>query len=268
MKLRARYLLNPLFLCSLAMLLVNDFFLKEHFHNVLTGKLSDVSGIVVLFLFLLCCFGDHTRPILVWSVAAFFVYWKSPFSQCIIDCWNTLIPGFQMSRVVDYSDLICLLLLWPLSFYTPGKIFLNHSPIAFFGVLSLTLFSLMSTSRARYFPAEKVYVNEFIRVKLTREAFLDQLVKDGASWTRDSIYIFAKDTFQRYEVSDLFLKSDTVSKAFIGLCERKRKTEVYIEWLMLSPSGKDVPIFEDHKDYNKWQKKYRVESIQYFRKNR
>ena len=50
------YLLHPLCLASLALLLLNDHFLKATFHNALTGKLSDIAGLIFfpLVLFALC----------------------------------------------------------------------------------------------------------------------------------------------------------------------------------------------------------------------
>ncbi|MDF0668017.1 MAG: hypothetical protein P0119_18400 [Nitrospira sp.] len=68
------------FLISLALLLVNDIYLKRHYAGLLTGKLSDFSGIflVALIVFtLLPCW-----PYLVSSaIVVAFVWWKSSLSD-------------------------------------------------------------------------------------------------------------------------------------------------------------------------------------------
>jgi hypothetical protein len=43
---RCGYLLSPIFLVALAALIVNDHFIKGHFPGVISGKLSDVAGLI------------------------------------------------------------------------------------------------------------------------------------------------------------------------------------------------------------------------------
>ena len=52
---RSSQLLNPLFIFSLIILLLNDNILKSQFHNWITGKISDLFGIIVFVQFL-CVF--------------------------------------------------------------------------------------------------------------------------------------------------------------------------------------------------------------------
>jgi len=52
-KLRRPYILvSSGFLAGLSVLLVNDFVLKQIFHNWLTGKLSDLAGLFIFPMFL------------------------------------------------------------------------------------------------------------------------------------------------------------------------------------------------------------------------
>ena|SRR6218665_1521484 len=102
------------FTAGLLLLLLNDFILKAAFHNDFTGKLSDVAGLFIFPLFWLSFFPKHKRTVF-FLTGLLFIYWKSPLSQPVIDGWNAL-DLFSIQRIVDYSDLLALLIL-PLSFY-------------------------------------------------------------------------------------------------------------------------------------------------------
>jgi uncharacterized protein YqcC (DUF446 family) len=106
--------LSPFFIFSLFLLLLNDFFLKQQFHNFLTGKLSDFAGLFVFPLFFAAFFPKRKSAIYI-STAIFFIFWKSPLSQSLIDFWNSVIY-FKIWRVVDYTDLLALSVL-PLSYF-------------------------------------------------------------------------------------------------------------------------------------------------------
>jgi hypothetical protein len=141
---------SPLFLLGLALLLLNDFVLKEAFGNALTGKLSDFAGMFIFPLFWLALFPKYKRLIFV-TCGLFFVWWKSPMSQAAIDGWNGL-GVFQMGRVVDYSDLWALLMLplawryadWNSSFRFTS--FLHKIPPVV--PLSLACFAFIATTLA------------------------------------------------------------------------------------------------------------------------
>lgn len=105
---------STFFIIPLAVLILNDFLFKTHFPGAVTGKLSDITGIWVLALTLLAFFPNRKNVVYI-SVSLFFLLWKSPFSQLMIDGWNAL-PLFTIGRVVDYSDLLALAVL-PLSGY-------------------------------------------------------------------------------------------------------------------------------------------------------
>ncbi len=109
-----KILLSPLFLLSLIILLVNDFYLKAQFHNFFTGKLSDIAGLFIFPLFLTAFFSK--RKLLVYGLTAFlFIFWKSPFSEILIDFWNSL-TSLNIGRIIDYTDFFALLIL-PVSYF-------------------------------------------------------------------------------------------------------------------------------------------------------
>ena len=97
------------FLIGLLLLLLNDFVLKQQFHNGFTGKLSDFAGLFVFSLFWTAFFPRQKTLVFV-STAALFLFWKSVYAQFLIDGWNSL-PFFGIQRTVDYSDLWALLIL-------------------------------------------------------------------------------------------------------------------------------------------------------------
>lgn len=107
-------LLSPFFLLGLFLLLLNDFFLKSYFHNFLTGKLSDFAGLFVFPLFF-AAFFPQRKLFIYLSTAFLFLFWKSSFSQSLIDLWNSF-QCFKIGRTIDYTDFSALSVL-PLSYF-------------------------------------------------------------------------------------------------------------------------------------------------------
>src|SRR5215217_5984652 len=141
------YLLNYFFLGCLLTLLLNDHYLKHEFSNWLTGKLSDIVGIIILPLLFAFCF-PRLKQHATWISALLFAFWKSPFSQTPIDLYNQ-IAFIQTSRTVDFTDLYILLLL-PIPHFIIHEINnLNSIKIHKVNMLFVflpTVFSLMATS--------------------------------------------------------------------------------------------------------------------------
>ncbi|MFK7969064.1 MAG: hypothetical protein AB8F95_01795 [Bacteroidia bacterium] len=100
---------SPAFIIGLLLLLLNDFYLKTAVGNVLTGKLSDFAGMFIFPLFWYALFPKQKRLIFMVS-GLFFIWWKSPFSQGLIDAWNGF-GIYQIGRIVDASDLIALAIM-------------------------------------------------------------------------------------------------------------------------------------------------------------
>lgn len=111
-------LISNWFVGALGVLLLNDFILKEHYNNWITGKLSDVVGLFVFALFWGALFPKFKAKIF-WIIAILFVYWKSPFSQPFINSWNNFTP-LSISRVIDYTDLMALSIL-PFAYFIAAQ---------------------------------------------------------------------------------------------------------------------------------------------------
>ena len=129
------------FLLCLCLLIVNDSFLKDRYHNVLTGKISDVCGLFIFPIFWTALFPGR-KLLIFFSTALLFTLWKSPYSQAFINIFSNHI--YAIHRVVDITDLYALLIL-PIAWYfssSPSKS-MSFNPWA---AAALTLFSFCATS--------------------------------------------------------------------------------------------------------------------------
>lgn len=141
------------FLPGLFLLLANDFLFKPLFNNWLTGKLSDFAGLFIFPLFLTAFAPKFKRAIYI-STALAFTFWKSIYSEPLIDWWNAL-SAFKVARVADPTDLIALVVL-PLSYiyFRQQERRPAHtnrfalSRLVTSGVVLLSLFAFTATSRA------------------------------------------------------------------------------------------------------------------------
>lgn len=113
------------FVVSLALLLANDLYLKLEYPGLITGKLSDVSGIFLVTYLSIGLFPRAKLPLSA-AVAVLFVVWKLPVSQWAIDTINSNI-SVRIGRVVDYSDLLALAAI-PLAWACAARCSDSESP--------------------------------------------------------------------------------------------------------------------------------------------
>jgi hypothetical protein len=107
---------HPIFLLSVTVLIINDWFLKQNFNNFLTGKLSDFAGLFA-FPFLLSIIIPHRKKHIHIATAFLFILWKSNLSEPLIDFINYI--GLPVYRTRDITDNIALVSLFA-SYYTSG----------------------------------------------------------------------------------------------------------------------------------------------------
>jgi hypothetical protein len=141
MKDSLRSINNIHFVICLAILLLNDFYLKAEFHNWLTGKLSDFCGLFAFASFWSALFPQRKVLICI-ATGLLFVIWKSSYSQTFIDLFNENV--YTIDRVIDVTDLIALPILLVVIFHSPERaanLKLNPLPLAL-----LTLISFCATS--------------------------------------------------------------------------------------------------------------------------
>lgn len=141
---KLRSFTDPFFLVALFLLLFNDLFLKEFFHNSLTGKLSDFTGLFVFGVFWRELLPKWEKTLLL-GIGLIFLIWKSPLSQGAIEAWNAL-PFFNVGRTVDGSDLLALSVLPFVYLHARYKRPLGNSPYSPVLPLLLACFAFMATS--------------------------------------------------------------------------------------------------------------------------
>lgn len=139
---------QPCFLAALLVLIANDWYLKSHYPNWLTGKLSDFAGLYVFAQFIAALSGVR----IVWVAAAsavLFIVWKSPLASPLIEFANIYSP-LRIHRTVDFTDLAALCVL-PLAvrLYTVRtnwrQSFLKY-PAAVFAMLAIMATSVLPPS--------------------------------------------------------------------------------------------------------------------------
>jgi len=164
-------LIHPLFLFALAVLLLNDFIFKYTYPGEITGKLSDIAGLIVLSLIIYSVYPSFfqlakRKIILLFTVGLSLTLLQF---QSFLDLLNlllsfTFLPSHNLTA--DLTDLFTLMVLplvyWFLVHYEREKEYRNYkrSAILKLAVFILSFFSLLATS----FPTgtNKLLVNNSI----------------------------------------------------------------------------------------------------------
>lgn len=252
--------LNPIFVFSLILLLLNDFLFKAMYHNFVTGKLSDFAGIIVFTLFLLVFFHKQKRAVYLF-VILFFSFWKSPLSGNFIDFLN-LNLNFSYTRIVDYSDLFCLLLLIPLYFYEPK---MKENKFVFSTLLFVGAFGIFSTSRGNMRDYGYVYVGKEVKLHAQKSDFLALLDQRQISYKLTNSFIEKRDSSFSYELQKFLINSDTIYNANITLTQKnKRNLLVKIHNIYITEKGKPL-ITRDYSKADSIEKMYRENAVSYFK---
>jgi hypothetical protein len=191
-------LLHPVFLISLVVLIINDQYLKYQYSNWLTGKLSDVAGLIVLPLFL-ATLTRHKQAAFIFS-GVFFTWWKSPLSVSLLMKLNE--ARIPVGRVEDPTDLWALAIL-PLVYLVPARTWsLPVQKIASWSAGALCIFAFCRTSAIRHAQHEprenEIYFRENFKSRLTGEQVLQKLDRLGISWLEDSIRYYPMDNNKPY----------------------------------------------------------------------
>jgi len=161
-------------------LLLNDFYLKATFGNFLTGKLSDVAGLIVFPIFIAYLFPKSSKWISLLT-GVLFIIWKTPLVTPIIDSINQY-SLFKTQRIIDYSDywaLIVLLFTHKLLAtdfkIIPGKnIALNTSKVA---LTILSFFAICATTAPRVVEVPKgtIYIGKEYIIKKSKDETIEMI---------------------------------------------------------------------------------------------
>jgi len=137
---------HPLFLLSVFLLLLNDFYLKSAFGNSITGKLSDFAGLFAFPFFFSCIFPDRKKLIHVFT-AILFIWWKSSFSQFFIDGVNCI--GIPIYRTIDFSDNMALISILASYYIISRKLeYIKLKPLFLYPLIFISCFAFTATSLA------------------------------------------------------------------------------------------------------------------------
>jgi hypothetical protein len=107
-RVRCGLLLTPVFAVSVVVLAVNDRWLKAAWPGLVTGKLSDVAGVVMVAM-LVCALGLPIRWSLAMTVISFAALKLIPAVAV------TAAPVLGGVTRTDPTDLVALIALWPLA---------------------------------------------------------------------------------------------------------------------------------------------------------
>ncbi len=211
---RPDILSRPLFILALGLLLLNDFYLKYENSNFLTGKLSDFAGLFLFPYFLSSLRINLTKTIFI-ATALLFIFWKSEFSQSIIEWFQ--MNGIGFNRVVDYTDFVALLIL-PLSynyFQKELKSQLSIHKALTLPISILSLFAIWATTLPREQVVLNLKVDEVYEVKMSKAELLNSIqAGHGYSNTfeknmKDSLFYLRFDIVEGYRAEVIALSTIT-----------------------------------------------------------
>ncbi|MDO9212903.1 MAG: hypothetical protein Q8Q54_14285 [Methylococcales bacterium] len=139
-------------LLSVSLLILNDHVFKYSFSGIVTGKISDFAGIFLIVLVLRDVFPKRVLETSV-LVVGLFLYWKSPYSQALIEFINTYSP-LEFIRTVDYSDLVAFTIIPVAHFVYENRnrftLKLNIAELIKIPAIVLTVLGITGTSTLPY----------------------------------------------------------------------------------------------------------------------
>ena len=242
-------ILNPYFLIGLIILILNDFYLKYEYGNFITGKLSDLSGVLIFPMFLATIIPKLKKSAsLITGIG--FIIWKLPLFTPVVDLLNQFLP-ITIYRVIDYTDYIALLIL-PLSHYlinckncNPDISWMQLKNLPKYSLLVIAFFTFTATSVVmREMPRGTIYIGGSHTIKLSKDSVISSIKRMGYNChfnKKDSTNVSSIDYFQtdnviRYYGDSLIL--DTIANIKYQLTEiNPNKTKLTIINVTLSQEG-------------------------------
>jgi hypothetical protein len=194
---KLKLLTDKYFLLGLVILLCNDIVFKYQFSGLITGKLSDVSGLFI-FPFFWSIFFERNRKEIYLLTIVLFIFWKLPISTSFISSINLLL-GTWFSRTIDYTDLFTLAIV-PISYrYSKIKAVESTKQESSWTVskvvISVTaVFAFIATTLPRHRVDRNVNINEtytfsFSKAKLFTDMMpATPLTDDNARNMVDSLF--------------------------------------------------------------------------------
>jgi hypothetical protein len=269
---RRYYILNYAFIISLLLLAVNDHVLKSAFGNWITGKLSDLAGMVVLPLMLAFIF-PKLKIYAIWLSAILFAIWKSPLSEGIIQ-WYNQYALIGIERVVDYTDLGAFTILPLPYFIIKDKSSVQLLKIQKFTVSPMYLvipciFILLATAppKSYYYSQGTGNLNFYktsVKVHYTEDEILQKFksmgmapVRDSVSYGRSTTWMADKKKIHYYRIPLLVFDSDTLKDLELSFDPDGDKTRIYLASVNIEKDLNDEEVKKKlRKYYSKVVKQY------------
>lgn len=208
-------ILHPIFIFSLILLLLNDFYFKAFYSNELTGKLSDLTGLFVFAVFFSQVIPKSKKWISL-ITGLLFIVWKTPIVTPLIDLFNQY-ALYKIQRVVDYSDYMALLVL-PLTHRFVNREFnfklnLNISflRVSQYFILGFSVFAICATSipPKKHIPKGTVYIGKKYSISKSKEDVLQAIRSLGYSTDYQTSEIpKGKWMYPYYQSDTIILKYD------------------------------------------------------------
>lgn len=231
---RKDLILNEYFLFGLLLLILNDGFLKWEFGNFLTGKLSDLAGLFIFPMFI-TFLAPRLRKYSSTIVAILFIFWKSSLSSHLIEGFNSISP-FKVNRVIDFTDLCCLVIL-PMTHYLINRKYSIHEfhresefmlKVSRVVVLIIAFVAFTSTSIQRRIeiPEGSIYIDKTFLLNMSNDEVLNKIRKLDYD-TLVMYHLNNSDTINYYQIRDIPLSShqfgmDTLRSMNFRLFETER----------------------------------------------
>jgi hypothetical protein len=277
-------LLHPLFLFNLVLLSLNDFIFKCEFHNWLTGKLSDFSGLFVFAVFFISFF-PSSRKRIVLLVALFFCWWKSSWSEPLIAFVNTTLQ-IPINRVVDYTDIYALIVL-PLALHLRPveyrKTVLRQFLAGIIAFIAFTAFTATSLPRMLA-DNNRVKLDKHIRTRNDEGTIIQKLEDQGLHPVPDTIYeknwdsnyyLKSKDSAGRmipvnslysgvytkieygssYVIPKMYVAGDSISNLqFVITPYNPKKNQIWLHSFEYNPDKKDNTYSNSYYTWKRFRK--------------
>lgn len=163
---------HPLFILCVLTLIVNDWYLKTTFHNSVTGKLSDFTGLFAFPYLLSVLYPRHSNKIHIGSVLLF-VLWKSEWSQPLIDVFNSF--TIPINRTVDYTDYIALVCVGISYITLKSEISLSMKPIVKKAFMVVACLSFLATTLPPHTNRKYVNINREYEFPFSKRELVSRL---------------------------------------------------------------------------------------------
>ena len=259
------YIVNYIFIFGILILFLNDQIFKFEFSNYFTGKFSDVCGIIIFPFFLTYIF-PKLKQNSVFAAAIIFSFWKSQYSQSLINFYNEISP-IQTSRIIDYSDLFVLLLL-PIPYYLIKNVhkidFLTIKKLnpKFIFVISLFIFIAEAPPPSHYFTMNNGNLQCYkcnMKVNHSKDYVLNKLKQNGIEFDTVRLIhyrsvIDSTSGGKKYIKNELIIDNDTLRNISFTIFPLKgNRTQIYFNGADVSQDLRR----DDFKLQRKMRKYYR-----------